>query len=377
MKNTCFVIKTSLDTDGRVLNQIKILRDRFPDLTINIIILEDQPTTIDLGDKIRLHPIKMMVRNSKLLRLFTVLEFSTKSLIKLLKLKPEVIHCQDSAVSLPIVLYRWISRSKTYFIYDDHEVPNENSRGITKVYQKIESHLIRRAELVISANKERTIYLKNRYRLPDARLSYFINLPYYEKHVVLSQSEKKLIEEIKLLKENGINLIMHQGSIHKERGREILAALSKNLDSESKILLLGISRQKYNDFIKEYDLNEINFHFIGMVNYYSLSEFWKYANSTFIMYLPTYRNNRLCAPNRFYIALKQRIPIYVNKDNPVLYDLVNKYQCGGFVEDILAGRYSCLKKSCFYSGDGAKYNYLELRQNQVDTFAENYKKAFE
>jgi hypothetical protein len=50
------------------------------------------------------------------------------------------------------------------------------------------------------------------------------------------------------------------------------------------------------------------------------------------MYAPTLLNNRLCAPNRFYISLNSGLPVFINKDNLVLQNLIREFQCGYEIE---------------------------------------------
>src|SRR5690606_1082839 len=101
-----------------------------------------------------------------------------------------------------------------------------------------------------------------------------------------------------------------------------------------KILIIGVSEDVFECFLKEYSLDGSKFVFEGFVDYFYLNNIWRLVDASIIMYLPTYINNRLCAPNRYFIALKNHIPTIVNKDNPVLYNYSIKYESGFFIEDI-------------------------------------------
>ncbi len=92
------------------------------------------------------------------------------------------------------------------------------------------------------------------------------------------------------------------------------------------------------DFIKfkeENGLPDNKFFFVGNVNYEVLPLFWKKGCASIVMYLPTYTNNRLCAPNRLYLSYFLGLPIIVNKNNPVLFDFINTYKAGAFIEDFI------------------------------------------
>lgn len=193
---------------------------------------------------------------------------------------------------------------------------------------------MRKADLVIFANKERLDFLKTKYSLKN-KLTYFLNLPYFEEEHTdgLNEVHRKILLEIDKLKDSGIKLFIHQGVLSIERGREKLATFSKTL-SNAKVIILGASEDDFKHFISHYHLDKSVFFYVGSVPYNILNQFWKRGDAAIVMYLPTYINNRLCAPNRFYIAVNNKIPVLVNKDNPVLNNFVKEYNAGGFIEDI-------------------------------------------
>ncbi|MBB1140541.1 glycosyltransferase [Myroides sp. WP-1] len=338
MTNIVFIAKTNLNNDGRILNQIKILNEvNYGKIKFDFILLPDKPVNISLDSNVEIHEINPLVRNSKILRPLIVLEFTFRALMKLIKLKPKVIHTQDFAVVLPVYIYKKFIRRKTILIYDDHEMPNENESFQYRILQRFERKLMKIADAVIYANSERQEILDKELGL--SKSSYFLNLPYFE--VVNDDSSKlsidlqKKLNAIKLVKTEGGKVVIHQGALEEERGREKLAVLSSKLvGSQYRIVLLGISRQEFDAFLTQYQLSEDAFIFVGSVPYQSLDLFWQLGDIAVVMYLPTYINNRLCAPNRYFIALKNCIPTLVNKDNPVLFNFTNKYNSGFYIEDI-------------------------------------------
>lgn len=335
MTNVVFLAKTDLNTDGRILNQIKILEQLLPEIMIDFILLPDKPVKINPGKNVKVHSIHTLIRHNKYLRFFTTMEFVIKSLILLFKLKPSIVHAQDTAVVLPVLLYRLIKGRSFKLIYDDHEIPNENENFTSRVFNYFENKLMKMSDYVIFANEERMNILKVRNNLKN-EYSYFLNLPYFEEETVLSidkENEDKLNEIDRLIKLN-YKFIIHQGPLHKERGRDKLAEFSQLLPAKMKILLLGGTKLDFDKFIAENNLDSHKFHFVGSVNYLVLPKYWEKAMASIIMYLPTFINNRLCAPNRFYISLQKGLPVIVNKDNPVLSNFVKKYNCGVYIEDV-------------------------------------------
>ena len=142
-KKILFIAKTNLNTDGRILNQIKILQKHFPDSKIHFILFPDAPLTIDLGKNIEVYSIQTITRHNKFLKIFTIIEFTLKALCLLFKLKPNILHVEDTSAVLPAFIYRKIKGKSFSLIYDDHEMPNENESWDKKMYQFLEQNKAR------------------------------------------------------------------------------------------------------------------------------------------------------------------------------------------------------------------------------------------
>ncbi len=341
MKKVTIIAKTNLNNDGRILNQIKILKDYYKkDIFIDLVLLSDALLKIELGCNVKVHNVETIFRNSSLFRLFTVIEFTLKSLFLLLKLKPHIVHAQDSAIVIPVYLYHLLYGKFFKLIYDDHELPNENEPIQNRFLQFFEVKLIKRADMVIFANRERMQVVQEKYLLDLEKSTYFLNLPYFteEKGADLNSPYKLLLEDVKQSKLEGTKFIIHQGPLNVQRGRLKLAEFAHKLPENIKILLLGLSIQDFKDFVDEYSLDIYKFCFIGSIPYSALNDFWKLADAAIVMYLPTYINNKLCAPNRFYIAIENQLPVLINQDNPVLRNFINQHNVGFYIEDIRDNR---------------------------------------
>jgi hypothetical protein len=373
MKKIIFIAKTNLNNDGRILNQIKILQNVFPGIYIDFILLPDTPLLINLGENVRLHNIDLSIRHNKFLRLFTTIEFTMKALVLLFKLKAQVIHTQDLEVVLPVWIYRLIRGKSFTLIYDDHEIPNENESIQERIYTFFETNLMKIADYVIFANEERMQILKNKYKLKN-NCSYMLNLPYFEEEGLggVNDTEiEKQLEKLDDLSARGIKFIIHQGPLAIVRGRMDIAAFAEKLPDNFKILLLGGSKNDYEKFISEFNLSKDCFYFIGSVNYLALSKFWNRGIASIVIYLPTYINNRLCAPNRFYLSLKKCLPAIVNKDNPVLSNFINKYKCGFFIDEILTP--ADFMRIINWDRENLNFAFNNIQNEQVDNFVSIYR----
>ncbi|WP_299714628.1 glycosyltransferase [uncultured Tenacibaculum sp.] len=375
MIKVLFIAKTNINTDGRILNQINILKNNFKNLKIDFILFPDKEKTINLGERVTFHIINTKIRNIKFLRPFTVIDFTLKAYKRIKKIKPEIIHAQDSAIVIPVLLYRIFSRKKFFLIYDDHELPNENESVFNKFFYRIEKRLMKKSDAIIFANEERQDYLREKYILKN-NLYHFLNLPYSnleEDKNSMPDNYKELLQKIDTEINNGITFIIHQGPMKVERGREKLAAFAKKLPEGNKLLLLGGSKEDFEKIKDEYKLNNNKFLFVGNIDYKYLTFFWKRGKASVVMYLPTYINNRLCAPNRLYLSYFLQIPTIVNKDNIVLSTFIQQNNCGLTIEDYHDNPKSFLQKLMNIEIEVKNTNSLLL--NEEDKLTSVYKES--
>lgn len=338
-KKIVFIAKTNLNNDGRILNEIKILKDHFKDrVFIDFLLLADKPTQVDFKELFNLIEIKTFVRNSSLLRICVVIEFVLRAIVQLIKIKPDIIHAEDLAIVLPVYLYKKIFKRSVVVIYDDHEMPNEDEGVQFRIFQWFEVKLMKKSDVVIYANKERQEVLENLTGISNG--SYLLNLPFFEdlSDSIISEKYQGKLNYLEGIKKSGRKLIIHQGSLEVERGRLILKDLINRCCDDELFVFVGGSKNDYDKFINDFSVDIKKVYFVGSVPYIILDHFWKLCDASIVMYLPKLINNRLCAPNRFFIGLKNNLPIVVNKDNPVLNNFIETYRCGVYVEDILMKR---------------------------------------
>lgn len=366
-KSILFIAKTDLNTDGRILNELRILGETYPNEVIDFILLPDKPYRLTIKN-LRVFSVRCMLRNNRFLRPFTAMEFSIKALLQLFKLSPEIIHIQDSSVIFPVYIYRLIKRKKPVIIYDDHEIPNDFKKsGLRGINLTLEHQMLRVADTVIFANAERQQYLKNMLKLSN-HTTYFLNLPYYDEMLQTSSLPQNICNKLEMLDDAiayGTNYIMHQGVIKEERGAQKLADFSRKLAPNYKILLLGGSRESYKSFVEKFNIDQTAFEFVGTVDYFYLSEFWNRCLASIVLYLPDLLNNRLCAPNRFYLSLQKGLPVIVNRDNPVLSNFIEQYHCGFYIEDLNKDNLDVVLQ---YDEKKVDFSYDQIRRQQIENF---------
>ncbi len=57
MNKIVFIAKTDINTDGRILNELRILKEWNKDLEVDLILFPDKKVTISFDDSVKLHQI--------------------------------------------------------------------------------------------------------------------------------------------------------------------------------------------------------------------------------------------------------------------------------------------------------------------------------
>ena len=86
MNKIVFLAKSNINTDGRILIELRILKEWNKDLEVDLVIFPDKKVTVSFDDSVKLHLINGTFRHNKFLRVFTVLEFTFKAFKLLNKL---------------------------------------------------------------------------------------------------------------------------------------------------------------------------------------------------------------------------------------------------------------------------------------------------
>ena len=312
-------IKTNLTYDGRVLAQLNTLSDSFPNYIFRIFVLEDGPFKESLPSKISYKKVNLLTRKlpkSKLFQFIKLLEYGVVLFLKLFFFKPDIIHVHDAGSILGPILYKQLFKNN-FLIYDDHELLYEDE--IIPFYQKIMKRLERRmfrlADQIIMANNERFEYAKTHIGIIKKKPVTIIE----NYHFTKNQSDTK--NDYIIEKSPGYKYLLHQGVINEARGLDLLRVILVNLPDDWKLLLIGIKKDAYNQFVSfNKDLIEKTV-FGGYIPYHLLNAYWEQVDGAVIFYQTDSINNKLCAPNRLYQAANLGIPIIVN-ENPVLSKFV-------------------------------------------------------
>ncbi len=68
MNNIVFIAKTDINTDGRILNELRILKEWNKDFEVDLIVFPDKEVTIAFDDTVKLHQINTNLRHNSVFK---------------------------------------------------------------------------------------------------------------------------------------------------------------------------------------------------------------------------------------------------------------------------------------------------------------------
>jgi hypothetical protein len=336
LNKVAILVKTSLQFDGRVISQIDNLSKNFKNTEFRIFLLSDGPFDLRFNDNCHVDEISLLTRRapkSSIFQLFKLLEFGFKAFLKIKKFNPDILHVHDDTACFGAIFYKLLFLKKI-IIYDDHELKYIRPKLLNDKFSFLmEKFMYKISDLVIVANYERKRLASVIYNNENI----VIHENYFFDRDINKRKNLDLInleEKISLLKRENKKIILHQGQISKIRGSKEIVLLVNSLPENFKVLLIGISFDDYQEFLKMINKSKKNaVVFGGFIDYQHIKEVYKIIDYCLIIYKNLNLNNKYCAPNRVYLAYYFGKPIIANKENPVLCDFVNKTGNGTLFDD--------------------------------------------
>jgi glycosyltransferase involved in cell wall biosynthesis len=330
-------VKTNLNYDGRVLASIDAISRKYPEGVVKVALLPDASIeNLVFPPNVFVEEISVPLRDykiKKIIRPLSVLFYALIDLRGLIKFKPDVVHIHDNTACFGPFIYRLIKGHKIKLIYDDHEVFNRPKSLVSRLLIWFEGVLSRRADMVVVANNERARIIKKIFGLNQK--PYVLENYFYDRHASASTTEQdeittQQLTTLRSLKEKGCKLLLHQGRIIAGRGKSLLELFPPLLPSEWKLCIIGLEKDEFDESSISTRENVL---FLGKVKFDFLPRVYDLVDGAIVFYKGDLLNNRYCAPNRFYQALANGLPLIVNSDNPFLSHEVGKRGCGLVVSE--------------------------------------------
>ncbi len=334
MNKIAILVKTSLQFDGRVIQQIDQLSSNYKDSKIKIFLLPDAKLNIDFDKNCKVEIIKLSLKflpKIRFFQLFKMLEYGIVSSYHISRFNPDLLHVHDDTSSLGGILFKLFNKNKP-LIYDDHELKYVRP---TKLFDflmfNLEKLCYMLADIVIVANDERRRICKKIYSKKNIHI---IENFYYRRSSLEYENsfdENNFSSLINFKKQN-LKLLLHQGQLTKERGFDQIVDLVNNIEKKYIVIFVGVSQNKFEDLkTKIIEDKRKNIFYFGFVPYNNLNRIYELCDYSIILYKNKGINNKYCAPNRLYMSLYFKLPIIVNEENLVLNNFIKKYNCGAMI----------------------------------------------
>jgi glycosyltransferase involved in cell wall biosynthesis len=207
------------------------------------------------------------------------------------------------------------------WIYDAYELLIQRK---THTYSKrelfflfMEKWTIKKACLVIEANKERERIIRTIYKLKSTM---YIQNIMPKSHITINTDSKK-------------NIIVYQGVISEERKihRYIQALRHLPEDISMKLIGDGSALNFCKSVVREYALDR-RVLFTGVVPYSAVREESMFSKVGIISYLMDDTNNYYCAPNKIFEYAQSKIPMLFSPQ-PFFKEVIKKYQIGEIIAE--------------------------------------------
>lgn len=330
MKKILFISSSNILFDSRILKQINAAKNsKFKTLALGI---DAEDASRKLKDKeIFIFKLKSRTLNEHLKNVeprlfiqifilpFTLLEVLFKFVPKVLRFKPELIHCSDYYL-LPIaVVLKILCKSK--IIYDVHELESK-----TNEISKLNSSYVLRLERLVWPFISATIHVSE-----SIKNWYDVNIGPKETIIVYNSPilPKKILKhnyfrEFFSIKYN-IKIFLYLGFLSKGRGIEQALRIFSNLSASVAIIFMGNGPLDKQILNKSKTCSNIFLH--PAVSHKEVVKLSSSADFGYCMIENISLSDYYCLPNKLFEYTFSGLPVITSKF-PELSRLVDSYNLG-------------------------------------------------
>ena len=339
MKKILHLTQTDIRSDSRILKEISVAEASGYEVYGIGIRLDDGVTSsssIDL-EKINCIPIffKKLLHLLKIFQHFlTFFEFLIRSFFQSIKIKPDIVHCNDTLV-LPIgVLVKLFTNAK--LVYDAHELESDRnglSRFLGKITLLIEKVLWRFVDALIVVSPSIEDWYKSNV---GEKLSVVVlNSPVIESQTLLN-SDDYLREHFGIPK--GVKVFLYVGILSHGRGIELILEAFESENIESSLVFLGYG--PLSNSLKEKSKQRNNIYVHDAVKHEKVVSIAKTADVGLCLIQNVSLSDYFCLPNKLFEYCFSGIPVLAS-NFPDISKVVNLYKLGVCVdlnvEDVIEG----------------------------------------
>ena len=342
--NILHLTHTDIASDSRILKEmhcIAKLDDTYNVSGIGVIQNEGAANTA-LFKNLNIHSIKLQTRKwtflPKIVRhSFSLIELTSKMFYKAVKLKPDVIHCNDTLV-LPLgVITKFFTGAK--LIYDAHELES-NRNGLTRALAKLtlfmEKLVWKSIDVLIVVSPSIKQWYKD--NIGEKFSEIILNSPVLEKNVIVHNSSY-LREHFAI--SNDSRIFLYVGGLVHGRSIELLIEAFKKTDIQSSLVFLGygILSDELKKIAKEYP----NIFVHDAVPHEQVVSIAKSADVGLCLIQNVSLSDYYCLPNKLFEYCFAEIPVLAS-NFPDISQTVEEYNLGKCCDLDSKSIYSTIKE---------------------------------
>lgn len=322
----------SLEFDGRAQRSIDVIR-QFGSVTL--VDLINRTISTDNCSNFNIKRIKVDL-SGNIGKISRHLRFWRTAFRVAWQAQPNVIVAENFFTSFAGWLASRLVGSK--LIYDAYElIIPEVDKQMTprdRFWYLLERWTVKRADLIIAANKDRACLMAEHYSLKHIPTA-VRNIPH--RQVVLNtinKSEKIVAQHPFLNKRNNDDrLIIYQGDITMDRRIGLFIQSLAYLPKNYRFVLVGggVDLEQIKNLAKDYE-KQGRFIYMGRVKHQELQAITAIADVGIISYPHMGQNNIYCSPNKIFEYAQAGLPV-VSSNQPPLKRMVEAYGLGELVDE--------------------------------------------
>lgn len=255
------------------------------------------------------------------------LSFFVKCIRESFKNRIDVLFVDNRKATIPVFIIKMLRRPR-YIIYDMRELclQNEATHLGAKVGCIFEKKFVKKADIVICANKERCNIVREKF-MTKAKIINFDNIRMlhytegFDAKATARKYEKYFDREsFKLIATDGLNIA---------RGTQSVVEACMKIDRDIDLYLVGPYTEEEERIIQKYidGSKKARVHIIGKVYHDELKYLITKCDCGVVNYHMKDTNNKYCASGKIYEFLFECIPV-VTSSNPPLVNMCQTYGIG-------------------------------------------------
>jgi len=326
--NILHLTHTDINSDSRILKEMHALA-KVEDL-YNVsgigVSLDEGASSTDKIEKLNIYSVTLKSRKLTFLptvvrHIFSLIELTFKMIYKALRLKPNIIHCNDTLV-LPLgVIVKLLTGSK--LIYDAHELESDRN-GLTKTLGKltlfVEKILWRFIDTLIVVSPSIDTWYNN--NIGEIESEVILNSPILEEKI-FSVDKEYLRDHFSIA--DSSRIFLYIGILGHGRGIDLIIEAFKKSDIKSSLVFLGYG--ELSNELKELAEEYPNMYVHDAVPHEKVVTIAKSADIGLCLIQNVSLSDYYCLPNKLFEYCFAEIPVLAS-DFPDISKVVNDYNLG-------------------------------------------------